>query len=308
MEAEPSYTSALPVLCIGNLTAGGAGKTPTAMEFARVAKAMKLKPGFLTRGYGSAVRRGPLKVNFRSHNSHDVGDEALLLAARAPTVVCADRVAGVKMLEEMGVDLVIMDDGFQNPALYKDFSLVVVDAGRAIGNGFVHPAGPLRAPLKTQLARADALLLVGTSTATAKVVRVAAKMAKPVIAAMIQVSKPGRWKDAKVYAYCGIGAPNKFYHSLEAVGAQVLETRSFPDHHVYSPTDCEELLQRAEELDALLVTTTKDKARLVRRGDKQTALHTASQALEIQMRLENPKRAGAIIEEVLERARVRRAH
>lgn len=306
MEATARYFSPLPVLCIGNFTAGGAGKTPTALELARIAVSMKLKPGYLTRGYGGAVKSTPVQVDLAKHNSKDVGDEPLLLATRAPTIVCADRVAGAKALEALGVDLIIMDDGFQNAALHKDYSLAVLDATRAVGNGYVHPAGPLRAPLKAQLSRADALLLVGTSPASANVVRVAARMAKPVLAAFIQTPFPARWKGIKVLAFSGIGAPEKFYKSLQNVGARILESRSFPDHHVYSAADCDELLSRAAELNASLVTTTKDKARLVRMGEAQTTLHDACEALNVEMMFENPKRAVALINETLKRARERR--
>ncbi|MEL6751470.1 MAG: tetraacyldisaccharide 4'-kinase [Pseudomonadota bacterium] len=306
MGQKPKYESRLPVLCIGNFTAGGAGKTPTALQLGATAKAMDLKPGFLSRGYGGASGSKPTLVDARQHNVRDVGDEALLLAGAGPTVVCSDRVAGAQALEETNVDMIIMDDGFQNPALAKDFSLVVLDAARAIGNGFVHPAGPMRAPLKPQLARADALLLIGQSLASAQVVRVAAKMAKPVMEAKLQVPNAARWRGVKVLSFSGIGSPDKFAHSLASVGANVVERRDFPDHHAYSLADCEELLRRASEMNAALVTTAKDKVRLLRMGERHTQLHENCHALGIEMAFDNPKRAIGIIQKTIDAGRARR--
>ncbi len=296
MAARPSYAAQVPVICIGNFIAGGAGKTPTAIALARIARARGLVPGFLSRGYGGTAS-GAHRVDADRDTARTVGDEALLLAAHGPCVVSSDRVAGAKALEAAGVSLIIMDDGFQNPSLHKDFTLVVVDSNRSIGNGFVHPAGPLRAPLKVQLARASAVLVVGKSQGGVAVVRHAARMAKPVMTGLLQVPNPARWRGVKVLAYCGIGDPDKFFRSLEAVEAVIVERRTFPDHHPYEPADCDALLEQAAGLNAALATTEKDKVRLAGAGERQRALHDQSFALPVELIFENPKRGETIIDD-----------
>lgn len=299
MSAKAAYRACVPVICIGNFIAGGAGKTPTAIALAKVARAQGHEPGFLSRGYGGTVS-GAHRVDRHSDTARMVGDEALLLAAHGATVVSSDRVTGAKALELAGVSLIIMDDGFQNPFLHKDFTLAVVDSTRAIGNGFVHPAGPLRAPLRTQLARASAVLIVGKSQGSVAVVRQAARMAKPVITGLLQVPNPTRWSGVKVLAYCGIGDPDKFFRSLEAVGATIVNRSVFPDHHPYSAAECDALLQQAADLNAALATTEKDKVRLAGAGERHTQLHEQSFALPIEMAFENPRRAHGIIENAFE--------
>ncbi len=295
MVAKPTYAAIVPVICIGNFIAGGAGKTPTAIALAKVASAKGLKPGFLSRGYGGTVS-GPHRVDRQKDTARMVGDEAMLLSAHGPSVVSADRVAGAKALEAAGVSLIIMDDGFQNPSLHKDFTLAVVDSTRSIGNGFVHPAGPLRAPLRTQLAKTSAVLVIGKSDGGVAVVRQAARMAKPVMTGLLQVPNPARWRGVKVLAYCGIGDPDRFFRSLEAVEADIVEKRVFPDHHPYSAADCDTLLQQAGALNVALATTEKDKVRLVGVGEKHAALHEQSYALPVEIVFENPRRAEGIIE------------
>ncbi len=296
MSAKSGHAARIPVICIGNFIAGGAGKTPTAIALSRVAAAKGLTPGFLSRGYGGTVT-GAHRVDRHADTARMVGDEALLLAAHGTTVVSADRVAGAKVLEAAGVSLIIMDDGFQNPSLHKDFTLAVVDSTRSIGNGFVHPAGPLRAPLRTQLAKASAVLVVGKSDGGMAVVRQAARMAKPVMTGLLQVPNPARWRGVKVLAYCGIGDPDKFFRSLEAVEAVIVEKRVFPDHHPYSGADCDALLRQASTLNAALATTEKDKVRLARAGQNHTTLYEQSYALPVEMVFENPRRAAGIIDD-----------
>ena len=158
-DAKP-YRGKLPVICVGNFTMGGAGKTPVALKLAALLRERGIKPGFLTRGYGGR-ERGPYLVNAASDGAARVGDEPLLLAEAAPTVVSRDRPAGARLLEALAVDAIVMDDGFQNPSLAKDFSLIVIDAGAGLGSGRVFPLGPLRAPLAFQAGMADAILLLG---------------------------------------------------------------------------------------------------------------------------------------------------
>ncbi|MEM9734393.1 MAG: tetraacyldisaccharide 4'-kinase [Pseudomonadota bacterium] len=288
MQAKPGSFANVPVFCIGNFIVGGAGKTPTALALAALAKNMGLKPGFLSRGYGGSVTK-PTLVDPTVNNARDVGDEPLILALQGPTVVSTDRPAGARMLEEQGVDIILMDDGFQNPNLNKDYCLAVVDAGRGLGNGFAMPAGPLRAALRPQLARASAILLIGQSEAGTAVVRKAAKMAKPVLTGSIHVRQPDEWKGTRVLAFAGIADPTKFYRSVESCGAEIVIRRSFHDHHPFSAEECRELMAQAHKDELQLVTTEKDWARLVRMGEAQEALRAASKPLWVDMRFENPR-------------------
>ncbi|MBZ8133462.1 tetraacyldisaccharide 4'-kinase [Afifella sp. IM 167] len=253
--------AAKPVICIGNFVMGGGGKTPLCLAIGRLAIQNGLKPGFLSRGYGGS-ETGPVRVDPRKHMASDVGDEPLLLAALAPTVVAQDRVAGAKALERLGVDLVVMDDGFQNPGLSKDLSIVVVDGARGLGNGFVFPAGPLRAPLGVQLERADAVLVMGPGAPGEAAAQKARARGLPVFAAELVPLKSDGWDEAPLLAFAGIAAPERFFASLEAAGATLGAWRAFGDHHRWSEEDCHALLDLADEKDLLPVTTEKDAARL----------------------------------------------
>ena len=298
MSAEPKYVSSVPVLCIGNFIAGGAGKTPTAIAIAKMARDMNLRPGFLSRGYGGNVHQ-PTLVDIKSHNARDVGDEPLILGLYAATVVSPDRVAGAKLLEQQDVDIIIMDDGFQNPALHKDYSLMVVDAGRGIGNGYCLPAGPMRAGLRTQLAAASAVLLIGKSEAGTQIVRTGAKMAKPILSAEIEVRRRDDWENMPVLAYAGIADPTKFYKSLESTGAEIVAKKNFHDHHPYSNEECADLLSLATKNGLTLVTTEKDSVRLVRSGDLQQKLRAASKVLHVDLAFENPKMVELILKDTI---------
>jgi len=288
MMANHNYASKLPVLCIGNFLAGGAGKTPTAIAFAKTIRDMEMRPGFLSRGYGGSVS-GPALVDANVHNSKDVGDEPLILCDYATTVVSADRAAGAKLLEQEGVDFIIMDDGFQNASLLKDYNLVVVDSRRGIGNGFCIPAGPIRADMRTQLAAASAILVVGKLEGGLNVIRKAAKMAKPVISAEIKSVQSDALQDLHVLAYSGIADPEKFHVSLEDAGAIVTAFRNFPDHHPYTAQECRELLEQARDEKLVPVTTAKDSARLRGIGREQESLRSVSKVLNIEIAFENPK-------------------
>ena len=290
-----------PVFCVGNLIAGGAGKTPTAIAVAKIARDMGLRPGFLSRGYGGS-NSAPVLVDIKQHSAYDVGDEPLILALYADTVVSADRPAGAALLAERDVDLIIMDDGFQNPSLHKDYNLVVVDARRGIGNGFCIPSGPLRLDLQTQLAAAQSILVIGKSPAGTEVVRRSARSGKQVFSAEIKLRKAEKFKDVNVYAYCGIADPEKFFQSLAEAGANVEETRSFADHHPYTIEDCRELMAAAAAKRLKLATTEKDNVRLVRAGSVQQELRGLSMVLPIDLEFDNPKLIEMAIEETLKRA------
>ncbi len=250
-----TYRSAAKVICVGNLSAGGTGKTPIAIAVGRALIARGQKPVFLTRGYGGKVR-GTAFVAPDDRATH-VGDEALLLAAVAPVIVSADRAAGAKLAEEHGFDVIVMDDGHQNFTLAKDLSLVVVDAETGFGNGRVLPAGPLREPVAQGLARADAVIVSGESGTPAL-----PGFARPVLRTHLVQDSQVITKGTRVVAFAGIGRPEKFFASLAAQGADIVDHRAYGDHHVYTQAEMARLKLRARSAEALLVTTEKDFVRL----------------------------------------------
>jgi tetraacyldisaccharide 4'-kinase len=262
-KARP-YSSVLPVICVGNFTVGGAGKTPVALAVAKLLEAAGRRPAFLSRGYGGS-EEGPHLVH-PNDTAVRVGDEPLLLARAAPTVVSRDRPAGARLLQSLDVDVIVMDDGFQNPSLAKDFSLVVVDGAAGIGTGEVFPLGPLRAPIGFQLSKTDAVAVLGGEAsggeATSFLNPKDGESAPPVFRAKIVPLAGDELKGARVLAYCGIGRPAKFYDTLREAGASIVKTRSYPDHHPYAEADARLLLGEAKSLKAALITTEKDAARL----------------------------------------------
>ena len=249
------------MICIGNFTVGGGGKTPTAIAVAEVLKEAGERPCFLTRGYGGKVQ-GPVLAT-EGQSAAEIGDETLLLLAHAPTVVSGDRAAGAKLIEGTDATVIVMDDGFQNPQLVKDFSLIVVDSQVGLGNGLVMPAGPLRAPLDKQMPSADALLLIGDGGRAAPLAKSFEAANKPVLKARMAPRGDGRWLGVlPVIGFAGIANPKKFYATLSQNGARLTGTRSFPDHHPYTERQAERLLRWAREWNAMLVTTEKDWVRL----------------------------------------------
>ncbi|MDR6633501.1 tetraacyldisaccharide 4'-kinase [Phyllobacterium sp. 1468] len=294
----------VPVLCIGNFTLGGAGKTPTSIAFAQAATAAGLKPGIVSRGYGGGFS-GLHRVDLEHDSARHVGDEPMLLARHAPVVVCTDRLAGAKSLLDGGCDFIIMDDGFQSARLHFDYALLVVDAGRGIGNGHVFPGGPLRAPLIDQLVRTDALLKIGTANGADKLVRNAARAAKPVYEAVLKPKPLEGITDRPLLAFAGIGDPSKFFRTLEEAGARVEQTRSFPDHHPYKDDDVADLLRDAAKDDLTLITTAKDQVRLL---DGSTAVKQFASrvlVLEVELVFSHPQTASRVIRETRDRARMR---
>ncbi|WP_075216994.1 tetraacyldisaccharide 4'-kinase [Mongoliimonas terrestris] len=303
--ARPGVRPPLPIVCVGNYVAGGAGKTPTALALAAIAQARGVPVVFLTRGYGGRLK-GPVRVDTAVHDTRAVGDEALLLARSAPTIVSRDRAAAFDLLAESGARLCIMDDGFQNPSVEKALSIVVVDAAVGVGNGRVIPAGPLRAPLLEQMRRTGAVLLVGGTPgpATDPVVRAAARAGRPVLRARLEPQAGGAFAGRRVLAFAGIGRPEKFFEALAAAGAEVVETAPFPDHHAFRTGDARRLLARAEAGDLLPVTTEKDAVRLAHATEgPRAALAARSLVFGIQCVFEDPARIGRMLADAVDRWR-----
>ena len=250
---EP-YKPHAKVLCVGNLTTGGTGKTPIAMEMGRIIAARGNRPVFLTRGYGGRVT-GPAFVAADDCATH-VGDEPLLLATVAPVIVSRDRAAGARLADAHGFDVIIMDDGHQNFSLAKNVSLIVVDADEGFGNGYVLPAGPLREPVKQGLARADAIVVNGAGAPRL------GETDLPVVHSQLASTNEKSWSGIRVVAFAGIGRPEKFFASLAALGAIVIEARPYGDHHVYTQSEIARLKAKARAENATLITTEKDFFRL----------------------------------------------
>jgi tetraacyldisaccharide 4'-kinase len=291
---EP-YRSRLPVVCVGNFTAGGGGKTPTAIAVAKLLAGLGMRPHFLTRGYGGTAQ-GPVLVR-EGQSAAEVGDEPLLLAQVAPTTVSADRVAGAKAIEASDAEVIVMDDGFQNPSLTKDFSLVVVDAASGIGNGLVIPAGPLRESLAEQIARADALLVVGEGGKAARIAEAFERANKPVLKAKMVAACDPRWLSVlPVIGFAGIARPSKFFATLSNNGARLIDARAYRDHYRYSPRQARSLLKEARDYKAMLVTTEKDWVRLPEDDDKALAeLKHRSRPFPIAIKFEDEPRLKALL-------------
>ncbi|HTZ81473.1 MAG TPA: tetraacyldisaccharide 4'-kinase [Stellaceae bacterium] len=252
------WRAPVPVVCVGNLVVGGAGKTPVAISLARRLAALGERPHLLTRGYGGKLS-GPLRIKPERHHYRDVGDEALLLATAAPTWLARDRVRGARHAVRLGASVLVLDDGFQNPSLVQDLKLVVVDGGYGFGNGCVMPAGPLRELVCTGLRRADAVVLLGPDRAG-----IADRLgSKPVLRGRL-VPRAGApyLAGERVVAFAGIGRPRKFFDFLGTLGAEVVKQHPFPDHHPYREDEIATLNRAAAEAKARLVTTEKDLIRV----------------------------------------------
>lgn len=294
----------VPVICIGNFTVGGAGKTPTAITIARAALARGLKPGFLSRGYGGTLDVTTL-VDADHHRSVDVGDEPLLLAREATTVISRRRVEGAQRLVKEGVDLIIMDDGFQSARLTLDYALLVIDTKRGIGNGHLVPGGPVRAPLAEQMRQASAILKVGDGQAADAIIRTAARAAKSIFVSSIKPRPQPGLVGTRVLAFAGIADPGKFYRTVEQLGAEIVSARSFPDHHHFSDDEIADLMEEAAKLDLLPVTTSKDAVRLTGHHGKAAELLWSSRVVEIDMVFDDPNAASAMIDAAFENCRRR---
>jgi len=303
--ARPGADVGIPVICIGNFVVGGAGKTPVAIAVAEACRRIGRKPAFLTRGYGG-TEPGPLLVQEKNQTADQVGDEPLLLARAAPTVVARDRPAGARLIMELGHDIVVMDDGFQNPSLSKDLTLVVVDGGAGIGNGWPFPAGPLRAPLAAQLRAADAVIRLGDGEPGQAVVRRAARAGVPVLTADYEPVRKRGYKSGRFLAFAGIGRPQKFYETLEKAGVTVDLTMDFPDHHPYTEEDCRVLIDLARERDLTPITTEKDWVRIAGLGDAGQALCEVAQQFPVVVRFGEEGRLDRMIGAMLSKRPIRR--
>jgi tetraacyldisaccharide 4'-kinase len=289
----------VPVICLGNLTVGGAGKTPAALAVARVLLAAHERPFFLSRGYGGRLA-GPVRVNPSLHGAAEVGDEPLLLTRLAPTIVARDRVAGARAAHVSGASVIVMDDGFQNPSLAKDLAFVLVDGSRGIGNGRIIPAGPLRAPLRAQVARADALIVVGAPERAAAVIKVAQQLGKPVLHGRLEPDRAclAALGGRPVLAFAGIGNPDKFFTTLTAAGVTIGQRVSFPDHHPYNAAEARTLLSLAESANLVLLTTEKDLARIS--SDRElAALSSRATALPVRLLIDEQDVFGKMVLDAL---------
>ncbi|MDX2289440.1 MAG: tetraacyldisaccharide 4'-kinase [Hyphomicrobiaceae bacterium] len=288
---EP-YRSPIPVVCVGNFTAGGTGKTPLSLRLADMVVHAGGRPAFLSRGYGGSSP-GPLLVDPAVHTADVVGDEPLLLATTAATIISRNRAAGARALERTSPrpTVIIMDDGLQNPQLAKTLVVAVVDGHRGLGNGGVIPAGPLRAPLAFQFDKTDAIVVnLGASPETREpaassiLASLRAQFSGPVLTAWAEpIIGRETLAGRRVVAYAGIGNPQRFFTLLEQNGVRLADTVAFKDHHRYQPADAERLLALAASCDAVLMTTAKDHARLLGQTAELAKLRAESAVLPIRL-------------------------
>jgi tetraacyldisaccharide 4'-kinase len=258
-----------PVICVGNATLGGVGKTPFALALHRLLKDRGVNAGFLSRGYGGALQ-GPVVVT-SVHDAAEVGDEPILLAAAASTWIAKDRVAGARAATAAGADAIIMDDGFQNPALKKDFSFLLVSAADTVGNACVFPAGPLREQMARALARANAVVVIGDGSPALDL------NTRPVFRARTEIQPT--IAPQKAVAFCGIGRPERFFNSLEEHGFALVSTIAFQDHHPFTASELAALHKKSKNAGAALITTEKDLVRLA--PDQRTGIAVAKLTMTI---------------------------
>lgn len=290
----------IPVICVGNFTLGGTGKTPTAIAIAKLLAAKGETPFFLTRGYGGTLT-GPVRVDPTTHHAADVGDEPLLLARAAPTIVSRDRAAGAVFAQQASASVIVMDDGLQNPSLRKDISIAVIDARRGLGNGHVFPAGPLRATLSMQLKQVQAILAVGTGQDAGPVEALAREHGLPFLRARLEPAPDTATAIAprKAFAFAGIGDPDKFFRTLAEAGIDATAKLSFADHHPYSEDEAASILARCEAEGLVPVTTEKDIARLSGQDGARGRLAATARALPVTLVPDDPELLATLLDGAL---------
>jgi tetraacyldisaccharide 4'-kinase len=300
------FDAGIPVLCVGNYHLGGAGKTPTVLALARHLRELGETPVVLSRGYGGKLR-GPVIVDPSRHDAGAVGDEPVMMSAQVPVVVASDRIDGVALARSQRASVILMDDGFQNPAIAKDVSLVVIDSDRGVGNGRVFPAGPLRAPLLPQIERTDALVVVGAGTASRAIAEKVDAAGRLVFSARLkpEAASVARLEGKRILAFAGIGDPARFFRTLRASGLNVAGERAFADHHPYSQHEVDTLIADARGDGLSLVTTEKDLARL-RRGAPVWDFTRDIVAFPVTLEIEDVGKLRKFLSERLFRARERK--
>lgn len=306
MEKRVRKAVGVPVICVGNFTVGGSGKTPTALALADAAIARGLVPGFLSRGYGGSIRHAT-RVDPQHDSAKLVGDEPMLLAAKAMTVVSPDRVAGAELLIREGAQIIIMDDGFQSARLVFDHALMVVDGRRGIGNGYIFPAGPVRAPVIDQVRLSDSLLVIGRGNGADRLIRLAARAGKPVHIARLQPDFAGRLRGRNCLAFAAIGDPEKFFLTLEDAGIRIAKRYSFPDHHHFTDEEVAGLMDEAALFGLTLVTTTKDAVRLEGGHGRARELAATVEVLAVNLQFDQPGAPDGIIRSAIDAFRHRRS-
>ena len=248
----------LPIICIGNIVVGGAGKTPVSLKIGKMLRQAGYSPHFVSKGYSGIEKNNTLVQKW--HSPKSVGDESILLSEVAPTWIGFDRNKSFNLAKEKGADCIIMDDGFQNPTIQKDFSIIVINEEQEFGNKRVMPSGPLRESITRGLSRTNLIIVIGTIS---KEIKTKIPIHIPVINASFAISDENKiFKGQKITAFAGIAYPEKFFTSLAEQGARIVKEVIYPDHHIYHENDLLNLAEIANKTQSILVSTQKDFVRI----------------------------------------------